>query len=55
MGLFKKPFLFQERTLQARKIKKPTLNFFLYFKKWNFLAPTRELAKPEKQTFVILF
>ena len=33
-------FIFQEVTFRARKVKKnPLIKSFLYFEKWNFLAP----------------
>ena len=43
--------IFQEATFQALKMKKKTLlRTFLYFRKWNFLAPR---LKPEDQIFYI--
>ena len=53
-----KKHISQEVTFRARKKKNSLLKHFLYFGKWNFLAPGLkhfsyfwgELAKPENQT-----
>ena len=68
----KRILLFQEmelsyilgRNFSSLKNKKaPLWKFFLYFRKWNFVAPSlenflffrRELAKPENQNFPFFF